>query len=272
MRRGMIFGIILVVPVIFTDSLQGSYDYSTGRWLTQDPLGYQAGLNLYTYSRNDPPNSLDPMGLQDYLPRIDSSIPITTLPPIKYPSPYDPDEPPQPPISPRPISPHDPDPEWGGPDSGFMVYCNDIQEFGEKQCFRPIGRCFGFQHCDVRAIPSGPLPGKTNYPVWRDNSCERRMWGGFGIGTKCCNATHAQILDCQNKVQNYDKWSLTNNCHTMAASALARCCLKSRWTPPWYAFWPGCLRWEVRCHSGYGTRGERTICEKVCVEWESYPQ
>ena len=36
-----------------------------GRWTTADPLGLQAGLNLYLYGRAGPLNFVDPNGLQD---------------------------------------------------------------------------------------------------------------------------------------------------------------------------------------------------------------
>ena len=39
-----------------------SYDYYTGRWLQQDPLGYVDGLNLYEYVKSNPSTGLDPMG------------------------------------------------------------------------------------------------------------------------------------------------------------------------------------------------------------------
>jgi len=39
------------------------YDSSTGRFLTQDPIGYGGGINLYAYVANDPENSVDPDGL-----------------------------------------------------------------------------------------------------------------------------------------------------------------------------------------------------------------
>jgi uncharacterized protein RhaS with RHS repeats len=35
-----------------------------GRFLTQDPLGHEAGLNLYEYASNNPLTHLDPEGLQ----------------------------------------------------------------------------------------------------------------------------------------------------------------------------------------------------------------
>jgi hypothetical protein len=42
------------------------YDQTTGRWLTKDPIGFEAGdANLYRYVKNDPTNSQDPSGLAD---------------------------------------------------------------------------------------------------------------------------------------------------------------------------------------------------------------
>ena len=36
-----------------------------GRWLTQDPLGFVDGTNLYAYVSNSPINFVDPYGLQE---------------------------------------------------------------------------------------------------------------------------------------------------------------------------------------------------------------
>lgn len=41
------------------------YDPAQGRWLTQDPLGYQAGPNLYAYVSNNPQTHFDPYGLSE---------------------------------------------------------------------------------------------------------------------------------------------------------------------------------------------------------------
>ncbi len=41
------------------------YDYETGRWLNQDPIGYQDGVNLYAYVNSNPMNRVDSMGLCD---------------------------------------------------------------------------------------------------------------------------------------------------------------------------------------------------------------
>ena len=40
------------------------YDPDVGRFLTEDPLGFEAGLNFYAYIDNNPVNFTDPMGLQ----------------------------------------------------------------------------------------------------------------------------------------------------------------------------------------------------------------
>jgi uncharacterized protein RhaS with RHS repeats len=45
------------------------YDPSTGRWLSVDPIGFEAGdANLYRYVRNEPLLQTDPTGLFEYRP------------------------------------------------------------------------------------------------------------------------------------------------------------------------------------------------------------
>jgi RHS repeat-associated protein len=42
------------------------YDPATCRWMSKDPLGYFAGVNLYRYVGNNPTNWTDPTGLIDW--------------------------------------------------------------------------------------------------------------------------------------------------------------------------------------------------------------
>ena len=52
------------------------YDYQTGRWLNQDPIGYQDGVNLYEYVGSSPINRVDPMGTgwYDYVPGVGTIV------------------------------------------------------------------------------------------------------------------------------------------------------------------------------------------------------
>jgi RHS repeat-associated protein len=38
------------------------YDYAAGRWISEDPIGYQDDIHLYRYVRNNPVNGVDPSG------------------------------------------------------------------------------------------------------------------------------------------------------------------------------------------------------------------
>ncbi len=44
------------------------YDPAMGRFLTQDPIGYAGGMNLYGYCGNNPVNFVDPWGLYEVGP------------------------------------------------------------------------------------------------------------------------------------------------------------------------------------------------------------
>jgi hypothetical protein len=38
------------------------YETNTGRFLTEDPIGFKAGINFYRYVHNDPQQYVDPLG------------------------------------------------------------------------------------------------------------------------------------------------------------------------------------------------------------------
>jgi RHS repeat-associated protein len=41
-----------------------AYNADVGRWLSDDPLGLQGGINLYRYGANNPVKNIDPLGLK----------------------------------------------------------------------------------------------------------------------------------------------------------------------------------------------------------------
>jgi RHS repeat-associated protein len=53
------------------------YDPQQGRFLTRDPIGYDGGINLYSYTRNNPINWMDPDGT-DALDNAIMAVAITT--------------------------------------------------------------------------------------------------------------------------------------------------------------------------------------------------
>lgn len=48
-----------------------AYDAQSGRWLSRDPLGEEAGMNLYAYVGGDPVNGVDPLGLYTFQIGVD---------------------------------------------------------------------------------------------------------------------------------------------------------------------------------------------------------
>jgi RHS repeat-associated protein len=48
------------------------YNPTTGRFLSEDPMGFAGGINLYAYAKNNPVNFLDAFGLCSTLPPVPS--------------------------------------------------------------------------------------------------------------------------------------------------------------------------------------------------------
>ncbi|MCL4244490.1 MAG: RHS repeat-associated core domain-containing protein [Candidatus Dadabacteria bacterium] len=55
------------------------YDSSIGRFLSEDLIGFNGGINIYTYVGNNPASFVDPLGLQEMFP-LDPNIPFPYLP------------------------------------------------------------------------------------------------------------------------------------------------------------------------------------------------
>ena len=56
------------------NNLNRWYDASTGKWISQDPIGYDAGdVNLYRYCANTPVDAVDVTGLEETKPHSDKN-------------------------------------------------------------------------------------------------------------------------------------------------------------------------------------------------------
>ncbi len=62
------------------NNLKRWYDSGVGGWLSEDPTGYNGGINLYEYVGDKPTNASDPMGTCSEMPLGPSPLPITPRP------------------------------------------------------------------------------------------------------------------------------------------------------------------------------------------------
>lgn len=96
------------------------YDPSTGRWLQEDPIRFDAGdANLYRYVHNSPTNGTDPSGLEGNAIIRAFEIVARGIADVFAPTPTPPPPPPDP--TPEPVDTWDEDPgeysstggDWG---------------------------------------------------------------------------------------------------------------------------------------------------------------
>ena len=57
------------------------YDASIGRFLSEDPLGFEGGGNFYDYTFNNPINLVDPHGTSSYVANLTGQLPPAPPPP-----------------------------------------------------------------------------------------------------------------------------------------------------------------------------------------------
>jgi len=93
------------------------YEAITGRWLSQDPIGFRGGINLYEYVGDSPVNGADPSGNAwhwwwPFGPKTPPTPPPTTAPTPTPPTPTPTPPASQPPTTWRPV--YKP-PPGGGP-------------------------------------------------------------------------------------------------------------------------------------------------------------
>jgi RHS repeat-associated protein len=156
------------------------YDPATGRFASQDPMGFRAGdANLYRYTGNGPTNAIDPTGTREYWdpdlgypPR--PAPPPTTSPGVTLP-PIGPDIPPTGPNFPVPdeclqilVAARAANVPWEIAEAAYEACLNRHNNDGNKQ---PV---------DIYIPYPIPVPVPESPPQWNINPDP--VWVGVGIG------------------------------------------------------------------------------------------
>lgn len=128
----------------------------------------------------------------------------------------------------------------------LMVCCGDVRG---NSCERQ------FKHCELTNGNTGRA-NEECYPVWQDDDCKRTL----DDGTQCCKATPGQISACFKRHPYSAGQGLPeSNCQQSTVDTIGSCCLKSSWSPNWYANPNGSCINEI-----YVPSGEQLI--RVCIQ------
>jgi len=124
---------------------------------------------------------------------------------------------------------------------------------------RRIGRSLGILHIALTQKEVDPNEAII-YPLEVDNSPSRKLHAGSKKGCCCKIASCADIQSCVSEVRSENRGYsyIGNNCYSVAARQIGRCCLKTSWRPPIHALHSRCVRWASYAGPGGG----------VCLEWE----
>jgi RHS repeat-associated protein len=181
------------------------YDATTGHFLSEDPVGFEGGVNFYPYAENDPVIFSDPFGLQSGTPSGCSPPFRTPCGPSLYGPPVDPTAPP-PPTAPTV-------PSWWpgtGPGSGSGSSASPgsgpspspepspAPGGGSQQCDQNKGKWHCRAKCYVLRSKGEDIVGVTY---------------GDGYGNSQADAASAALKNAANSTA---KGFRTKHCHTVS--------------------------------------------------------
>jgi RHS repeat-associated protein len=204
-----------------------SYSASTGRWLSRDPLGEKASVNLNGFVQNEPTILADDIGLRIIVISFPPLPPIG-LPPVSIPIPLP--IPPPPYLGPGDTLPSD--------FNGFALCQRPFFEEGfVDKCLNRCGQGHKFlgQVSDGKVTagygfyPTSGVTAEKTLTCPRAATCKRtssplRYGSGGSAGVTGTSATDAQILDCIGSRPRLGPYNAPwNDCRHWVAQAATDC-------------------------------------------------
>jgi RHS repeat-associated protein len=129
------------------------YSPALGRFVSEDPMGFYGGYNLYAYVNDSPVDYIDPLGQQRYSP-LQKALP---LPPGWFPKPP-PIRPPVPPLPPTPTPPLPEPPNPVGPPPYDPYYPTVTHPWPGPEDFPPLQNPPALPTQWPALPPVGPYP------------------------------------------------------------------------------------------------------------------